>query len=226
MFKFLLCFLLISIAYGCKKSDNAIPLKPLPTISWSISPNDPQRGDTAWYNGTKTINYVTSNATSVLINGIPITGTSGSFQTSLLTSATSFTATVSGPGGTQVSTLTVPVYSEKTTNLCKEKYWENIYIRAYGLDNPSNYLEPPLVTGKHYYEPNGTGKVIIPNGAGAGTYPMSSRWYFVDNETKMYKGPDNTWVIDSLLPNRHVEHKDNIGLDGKTYRTLFIWQSY
>jgi hypothetical protein len=88
---------------------------PIPTLTWTITPTDPQCLDTAWYGDTKTVTYTTTNADSVIITGNSTKAVSGSFQTSILTSLVTYTATAYGKGGTITNSKSIPVYTQLRT---------------------------------------------------------------------------------------------------------------
>jgi hypothetical protein len=213
------------IGLGCSDSAKTVvePTKPDPTLTdLKATP------ETSWYSGQANITWSATNASLFKVTGptgetVTVTGTT--YTANNVLPNQNYMITAVGSSTSVTKTIAVQAYSEKKTNYCKEKYWINIYSRTYQVDNPSNYIDPPLITGKHYYTANGGGQVVVPSGPGAGTYPVQP-WSFIDNETKINKGPSNIWTIDTLTALRHVEWKENVASDGKTWRHVLIWESH
>ena len=190
---------------SCSKSSSPTPPPPSPTLNVSVP-------GTAWYSGTSTISWSTTNTDSVHVNGVKVNG--NSFVTPALTAPATYMITAFGPGGSVTRTVTVSVWSQKITLISNYGNWKNIYTVSYKQSdslNPAlyNYLPIDSVNCKSfkyntntfsYFFISGFGGQII-QGCGNPVVSGSFTWDLQNNETEIaYEigTPSINWNVDTL----------------------------
>jgi hypothetical protein len=201
------CLIFLIIPYslvlltGCSKGGgNLIDPSPAqaPTLTVTATP------DTLWYSGTSTINWSSTNATSVSMAGGSISGTSGSFTTPALTSPTTYSITATGQGGSTTKAITIKVWSERMTLWCHYGPFTGYLFRVCREDSinfASAWRDLPSLIDHNSLQffPNGSGQIN-----GGLIYP--NVWSFQNNETIFFDGLQH-WTIDSLNTSRWIAHK-------------------
>jgi hypothetical protein len=215
------------IGFGCSKSGvkpTPEPPKPEPTLTdLKATP------ETSWYSGQASLTWSATNATSFKItgpNGEIVTVGSTSYTANNVLPNQNYTITAIGSSTSVTKTIAIQAYTEKTTNLCKEKYWVNTSLQSVSEDSlnyPSAYKVQPLISGKYYFFPNGQAQYIAESSTVIHPLP---NWTFTTGELGINRGPDNTWLIDTLSATKHVEHRVNTASNGKQVRSIAVWQAY
>lgn len=193
---------------SCSKSSSSIPLPPppTPTLDVSVSP------ETAWYSGTSTIHWSTTNTDSVHVNGVKANG--NSFDTPLLTAPATYAITAFGPGGSATRTVRVAVWSKNITLISNYGNWKNIYSVSYKQAdslNPAlyNYLPIDSVNCKTFRYDTNTLSYLnsfygfggkVKKGCGNPAVAGNFIWDFENNETQINYGigPSVNWNVDTL----------------------------
>jgi len=200
----------MAIITSCSKSSSPTPPPPPPTptppLNVSVSP------ETAWYSGTSTISWPTTNTDSVHVNGVKVNG--NSFVTPILTAPATYIITAFRPGGSTTQTVRVAVWSKNTTLISNYGNWKNIYSVSYKQAdslNPAlyNYFPIDSVNCKTYHYRTNIlsyygvfwwfgGQVIQGCGNPAGTGNFI--WSWENNETQIHYelGPSVNWNVDTL----------------------------
>jgi hypothetical protein len=202
---FLICFTISWVAIvitGCTKGggNSVTPTPPPPPTPAAPILTVTAIPDTAWYAKTAVINWSSTNATSVSLAGGSISGTSGSFTTSALTTPITYSFTATGPGGSITKQAGVYVWSQILTFLCWDDVlnqygkWANT-ITMVSTDGGVTWSPGVLASGKLIYYPDGR---LLNDFGGLSHYQIS----FVGSDTYINLGetfnPPNKYKLESL----------------------------
>lgn len=197
----------MAMIISCSKGSSPTPPPPpTPTLNVSVSP------ETAWYSGTSTISWSSTNTDSVRVNGVKVNG--NSFVTPSLTAPATYTITAFGPASSVTKTVTVSVWSQNMTLISNYGNWKNIYsvsykqadslnpaLYNYFLIDSSNCTTSQYNTNTFYYLSSflGFGGQII-QGCGNPVVTGNFTWDWQNNETQISYGigPSVNWNVDTL----------------------------
>lgn len=177
-------------------------------LSMVPSGTNPERGDTAFFTEIRQISISTQDADSAKVKegeAQVTSALSGTFNTSAVVAPLSYTGTAFGKGGNGYDTQNIPVFSQRKSNLCWDKKWEND-VWDYGWIPDSNYaLTPaswlPMNHDQFVLSYRTDNKVeVFSNGISLGLRD----YYLQSNETTLWVEAGNLWYIQSITSNLQV----------------------